>query len=96
MAVLFWIVVILLLILTGALLPILHFGLWAVLVILTLILLGWIILKGLGLIIRPFALIGSDVVDAIRGGDFPKPNDPDYRAYIDWANKTGEFSRCAE
>jgi hypothetical protein len=96
MAVLFWIIVILLLILTGAALPILYLGLWAVLVILILVFLGWMILKAFGLIIHPFALIGSDVVNAIRGDGFPKPNDPDYKAYIDWSNQTGEFYRYAE
>src|SRR5258708_33857842 len=91
MAMLFWIVVILLLILTGAILPILHFALWALLVILMLTLLVWAFLRLCGLVLRPFVLLGSDVVDAVRGRDHPKPDDPDYKHSIDWANRTGEF-----
>jgi hypothetical protein len=96
MAMLFWIIVAFLLILTGAIVPILHIGLWAVVVILTVILLGWMFLKACGLVLRPFALIGSDIVEAARGHGYPKPDDPDYKQYVDWANRTGEFARYAE
>jgi hypothetical protein len=96
MAMLFWIIVILLVILTGAILPILHFGLWALLVILILAFLVWALLRLGGLILRPFVLLGSDVMEAVRGGHHPKPDDPDYKHYIDWANRTGEFARYTQ
>src|SRR5258708_8662326 len=96
MAMLFWIVVILVLTLTGAILPILHFALWALLVILMLTLLVWAFLRLCGLVLRPFVLLGSDVVDAVRGRDHPKPDDPDYKHYIDWANRTGDFAHYKE
>jgi hypothetical protein len=89
MAMLFWTIVILLLILTGAILPILHIGLWALLAILTLTLIVWAFLRFFGLILRPFVLLGSDVVEAVRGDGCPKPNDPDHEHYLDWANRAG-------
>jgi len=96
MPMLFWIVVVLLLVLTGAILPLLHFGLWALLVILALTLSVWVFLRLCGFVLRPFVLIGSDVLEAVRGGDYPKPDDPDYKHYVDWANRTGEFARYKE
>jgi hypothetical protein len=36
------------------------------------------------------------MVDAVRGRDHPKPNDPGYKHYIDWANRTGEFAHYKE
>jgi CBS domain containing-hemolysin-like protein len=79
MAMLFWIVVILLLILTGAILPILHFGLWALLVVLALTLVVWAFLRLCGFVLRPFVWLGSDMANAVRGPDHPKPNDLDYK-----------------
>ncbi len=96
MGTLFWIIVALVFILTGAIIPILHFGLWAVVVILAIVLFGWIVLKAFGLVIRPLALIGWDIAGAIQGNGYPKSDDPDYKHYVDWANRTGEFSRYKE
>jgi hypothetical protein len=96
MAMLFWTIVILLLILTGALLPILHFGLWAILVMLTLVLLVWVFLRLCGLVLRPLVLLGSDVAEAVRASGYPTPTDQDYDHYLDWSNRTGEFARYKE
>ncbi|WP_145963703.1 hypothetical protein [Bradyrhizobium algeriense] len=88
MAVLFWVIVLLALVLTGAIVPVLHFGLWALLVVLILIFLAWGFLRLCGLLLREFA--------PIRPLNFPKPDDPDHRHYLDWTNKTGEFARYKE
>jgi hypothetical protein len=96
MAMLFGIIVALVLLLTGAIFPILHFGLWTLVVVLTIVLVCWIFLKTIGVVLRPLGLIGSDVVEAIRGDGYPKPDDPDYEHYLDWANRIGEFSRYTE
>jgi hypothetical protein len=96
MAMLFWTIVILLVILTGALIPILHFGLWALLAVLVVVLLVWVFVRLCGLVLRPFVLLGSDVAQAVRGGDYPKPSDPDYKHYLDWTNRTGEFAGYKE
>jgi hypothetical protein len=92
MAALFLIIVILVLILTGTIVPVLIFGGWAVVVILILVLIAMILIRGTGLIARLFASLGEDIRSLGKGQKFPKPNDPDYGAYLDWANRTGEFA----
>ena len=91
MAALFWTIVALVLILTGAIVPILIFGGWALVVVLIVALLGLIVAKIFGLLIRPFAMIGADVAEALAKPKYPPPDHPDYVAYLDWTNRRGEF-----
>jgi len=96
MAVLFWIVVLLGLALTGVILPVLYFGFWALFSVLLIVLVVWVGLRFLGFVLRPFAFLASDIFGWIRGSDHPKPTDPYYPHYIDWGNRVGEFAHYKE
>src|SRR5437660_8812221 len=92
---LFWLIVLLILILTGAIVPVVIFGAWALVVVLVIVFLGLIILKAFGLLIEPFAWLATTIASAsgAQRPEVPRPSDPDYPAYIAWANGKGEYGR---
>ncbi|WP_454651582.1 hypothetical protein [Bradyrhizobium liaoningense] len=96
MAILFWIVVILLLFLTGAIVPVLYFGFWALAVVLILVLAVWAFLRVCGFVLQPFAMIASDVAGWVRSRERIKRPDPDHKYYVEWANRTGEFAAYSD
>jgi len=95
-AILFWIVVILLLLLTGAIVPVLYFGFWALAVVLIVILVAWALLRVCGIVLQPFAMIASDLAGWVRSRERVKRPDPDHKHYVEWANRTGEFAAYSD
>ena len=93
MAGLFWIVVLLVLVLTGAIVPVLIFGGWVMVVILIVVFVALAFFKFGVAIIRGGAEILGGVTSPFRPPKYPTSKYPEYSTYLHWANKTGEFGR---
>ena len=94
MAFWFWTIVLVLLVLTGAIIPVLIFAKWTLVAALVVALMGISVIGLLALLLKPFALIAADIFEAFGKAKRPAPDDPEYFAYLDWANRRGEYGRC--
>jgi len=97
MGIIFAVFILLILILTGTIVPAL-FGLAVVAaVVLGLMLVGWMLRGVLGVLLAPLVLLAQGVSSALgkqpRVAAHPKPGDPDY---LDWANRRGRYSARQE
>lgn len=97
MGIIFAVFVLLILILTGTIVPVL-FGLAVVAAVVLGLMLVWWLLRGvlavvLAVVLAPLVLLGQGVSSALEKqpkiAAHPKPGDPDY---LDWANRTGKYA----
>lgn len=95
MPVLIFIIIALVLVLTGAIVPVLVFSGWMLVVVLALALLWMIFRRVLGfvltVILSPFVFVAASIFERRQGPKFPVPGDPDFSTYLDWANGVGDY-----
>jgi hypothetical protein len=81
----------LVLLLTGAIVPVLIFGGWALVVVLGVVLALWIVAKAFGLVFKPLVVLGNDVGQAFGWWGPPRHPSPGDPVYLNWANREGEY-----